>query len=89
MVLDKLAKSMVESDDNILNGILQDNARLINNKYLTFNVLHHNNELRRTCYGTIDCCLPTGARCTEAMSTASQSDELCSVTDEGSQSNLL
>nr|ADO85544.1 lef-10 [Pieris rapae granulovirus] len=71
--------------NDILDSILKDNTSLINNKYLIFYVIDDKtNELRRSCYGTIDCCLPTGAHHQETMSLSSSSCELQSDSNEGS-----
>ncbi|AAQ21719.1 lef-10 [Cryptophlebia leucotreta granulovirus] len=71
--------------NDILNNILKDNVSLINNKYLIFNVLNSENELCRTCFGTIDSCIPADTDSKETMSTTSPTDELYSFTNERSE----
>ncbi|AKN80763.1 late expression factor 10 [Diatraea saccharalis granulovirus] len=75
----------MESDESILDNILKDNVRLLNNKYLIFNVVDIDDELRTSCYGILN--LPTDTNQQETLSSSSQSGELYSDTNEGTNKN--
>ncbi|ABC61246.1 LEF-10 [Choristoneura occidentalis granulovirus] len=71
---------------DILDNIVKNNTKLINEKYLIFHVVDKSkNELRRHCYGTLDCCIPTNTRIKETMSLSSTSYELQSNSCEDSK----
>lgn len=72
---------------DILNSVLNTNTQLINEKYLIFHVVDtQTNELRRHCYGTLECCISTDKDNTKkTMSISLESDELHSDTDKGSK----
>ncbi|AIS92123.1 late expression factor 10 [Erinnyis ello granulovirus] len=72
---------------DILYSVLKANTHLINDKYLIFHVIDRDtNELRRHCYGSLECCLPTDKTVTkETMSVSLESDELHSDTNKGSK----
>ncbi|UXX41926.1 lef-10 [Psilogramma increta granulovirus] len=72
---------------DILDSVLKSNTHLINEKYLVFHVIDtETNELRRHCYGTLECCLSTNKNYTkETVSASLESDELHSNTDKGSE----
>ncbi|AGQ20376.1 lef-10 [Clostera anastomosis granulovirus A] len=66
-----------DSLSDIVDTVLRNNTRLIDNKYLIFYVKDSGtNEFVGNCYGTIDCCLSAGEECETTVSVSCKSNNV-------------